>query len=134
MRRANKFLEQTSVRYTQSERSLFPRFVGAMRTISFGNPGTTIHRAKYPYALISLGEKCNTIRRECAPVYVHVQCACTRARIAKVRGISRSSHRRYNNRNISERGAVSLRYDENDDAGISERRKVRNGEKLLDAT
>lgn len=36
-----------------------------------------------------------------------------------------SSHRRYNNRNISERGAVSLRYDENDDAGISPR-----GEKL----
>lgn len=48
-----------------------------MRTISFGNPGTAIHRAKYPYALISLGEKCNTIR----------VCLCTDTYNAPVRAL-----------------------------------------------
>ena len=43
-------------------------------------------------------------------------CACMRAQIAKVREIPRGSHRRYNNRDISRREAVSLRY-ENDDDG-----------------
>jgi len=38
-----------------------------------------------------------------------------RAQIAKVREIPRGSHRRYNNRNISRRETVSLRYENDDD-------------------
>lgn len=50
----NQFFEQASDRTTPSrkrEKSLFPRFVGAMRTISFGNPH---HHHQHPSREISL--------------------------------------------------------------------------------
>lgn len=65
---------------------------------------------------ISLGAAVTPCARTSMCACVHL-CARSNHKSARLpRGILRGSHRRYNNRNISERGAVSLRYG-NDDTG-----------------
>lgn len=85
-----------------------------MRTISSGNP-VPPSIARNILAPLSFWEKCNVVRRVCVPSVCTNAYTYTHCQIVKIREIPRDSHRRYNNRDISRREAVSLRYEDDDD-------------------